>query len=73
MKVTIAGSTVTAGQVLHPDTTPPPISWSAPADGARVLGNVTLSASTTAAGGGGVQFLVDGNVVGSATLRAPTR
>ena len=54
VKVTIAGSTVTAGQVLHPDTTPPPISWSAPADGTRVLGNVTLSASTTAAGGGGV-------------------
>ena len=32
-----------------------------------MLGNVTLSASTTAAGGGGVQFLVDGNVVGSAS------
>ena len=31
-----------------------------------MLGNVTLSASSTAAGGGGVQFLVDGNVVGSA-------
>jgi hypothetical protein len=66
VKVTVAGSTVTAGQVLHPDTTPPPISWAAPADGARVSGNVPLSASTTAAGGGGVQFLVDGNVVGSA-------
>jgi hypothetical protein len=67
VKVTVAGNTVTAGQVLHPDTTPPPISWGAPADGARVLGNVTLSAGTTAAGSGGVQFLVDGNVVGSAT------
>ena len=66
VKVTIAGNTVTAGQVLHPDTTPPAISWGAPADGTRVLGNVTLSASSTAAGGGGVQFLVDGNVVGSA-------
>jgi hypothetical protein len=64
VQVTVAGSTVTAGQVLHPDTTPPPISWGAPADGARVLGNVTLSASTPA--GGAVQFLVDGNGVGSA-------
>jgi Bacterial Ig domain/Lysyl oxidase len=67
VKVTVAGATVTAGQVLHPDTTPPPISWGAPADGARVSGNVALSASTLTAGGGGVQFLVDGNVVGSAT------
>jgi Big-like domain-containing protein/lysyl oxidase len=67
VKVTIAGSTVTAGQVVRPDTTPPTITWGAPADGARVLGNVTLSASSPAAGGGGVQFLVDGNVVGSAT------
>ena len=38
VKVTIAGSTVTAGQVLHPDTTPPSISWGAPADGTRVRG-----------------------------------
>jgi hypothetical protein len=67
VKVTIAGSTVTAGEVRHLDTTPPQISWGAPADGARVLGNVTLSASTSSAGGGGVQFLVDGNVVASAT------
>jgi hypothetical protein len=67
VKVTIAGSTVTAGQVVHPDTTPPPISWDGPAEGARVAGNVTLSASSAAAGSGGVQFVVDGNVVGSAT------
>jgi hypothetical protein len=66
VKVTVTGSTVTAGQVLHPDSTPPSISWGAPAEGARVAGNVALSASAPAAGGGGVQFLVDGNVVGSA-------
>ena len=36
-------------------------------------GNVTLSASTPAAGGGGVQFLVDGNVVGLGRPRARTR
>lgn len=52
---------------MNPDTTPPPISWDGPAEGARVAGNITLSASTTAAGSGGVQFVVDGNVVGSAT------
>ena len=50
VKVTVAGSTVTAGQVLHPDTTPPPISWGAPADGARVSGNVALTASTSGRG-----------------------
>ena len=63
--MTIAGGVVTAGEVRHPDTTPPPISWGAPADGARVLGNVNLSASTATTGG--VQFVVDGNVVGTAT------
>jgi hypothetical protein len=66
VKVTVAGSVVTAGEVRHPDTTPPTITWDAPADGARVVGNVTLSASSASAGGGGVQFVVDGNVVGSA-------
>jgi Bacterial Ig domain/Lysyl oxidase len=65
VKVTIAGGIVTVGEVRHPDTTPPPITWGAPADGARVLGNVNLSAATATTGG--VQFVVDGNVVGTAT------
>ena len=63
---------MTAGQVLHPDTTPPAISWGAPADGTRVLGNVDPVRDQHAAGGGGVQFLVDGNVVGSAAA-SPSR
>jgi hypothetical protein len=66
VKVTISGSTVTAGEVRHPDTTPPPLTWSSPAEGSRVAGLVGLSASTTATTGG-VQFLVDGNPVGVAT------
>ena len=59
VKVTLANGNVTVGQVVHPDTTPPPITLTAPTDGARVKGLVTLSASTTS--GGPVQYLVDGN------------
>jgi hypothetical protein len=67
VKVTISGSTVTAGEVRHPDTTPPTITWSAPAEGTAVRGSVALSATAPTAGGGGVQFVVDGNLVGSDT------
>src|SRR4051794_12809051 len=65
VKVTITGGTVTAGQVTHPDTTPPQISMTAPSDGTTVRGAVRLAATTAAAGG--VQFLVDGAVVGTGT------
>ena len=63
VKVTVSGGRVTAGEVRHPDTTPPPVTLTAPADAARLSGTVTLTASTPATGG--VQFLVDGNVVGT--------
>jgi hypothetical protein len=59
VKVTLANGAVTVGQVVHPDTTPPAITLTAPTDGARVKGLATLSASTTS--GGPVQYLVDGN------------
>jgi Big-like domain-containing protein/lysyl oxidase len=65
VKVTIAGSTVTAGEVRHPDTTPPALTWGGPGEGTRVAGLVPLSASTPTTGP--VQFLVDGNTVGVAT------
>ena len=61
VKVTISGSQVTAGQVTHPDTSPPPITVSSPTSGARLSGTVALSAGTQATGG--VQFLLDGVVI----------
>ena len=66
VKVTISGSTITTGQVTHPDTTPPQITLASPVDGGRAAGMVTLSANTSATGAS-VQFLVDGNPVGTAT------
>jgi hypothetical protein len=68
VKVTVSGSRVTAGEVRHPDTTPPPVTLTAPADAARLSGTVTLTATTPATGG--VQFVVDGNVVGTSTSTA---
>jgi hypothetical protein len=68
VKVTVSGGRVTAGEVRHPDTTPPAVTLTAPADAARLSGTVTLTASTPATGG--VQFLVDGNPVGTSTSTA---
>jgi hypothetical protein len=56
---------VTAGEVRHPDTTPPPLTLTAPADNAAVSGNVTLTAA--AAPGLSVQYLVDGALVGTSS------
>lgn len=64
--VTISGSTVTAGTVRHPDTTPPAAALDAPADGSTVSGTTTLRASAPA-GTTRVDFMADGAVVGSAT------
>jgi Bacterial Ig domain len=63
--VTISNGQVTAGEVRHPDTTPPAVTLSSPADGATVKGSVALSATTPVSGTGRVQFVVDGNVVGT--------
>jgi hypothetical protein len=68
VKVTIAGSTVTAGQVTHPSTTPPAATMTAPLNGARVQGQVTMTANAPA--GASVQFIVDGTPVGTATQTA---
>jgi hypothetical protein len=64
--VTIAGSTVTAGEVRHPDSTPPDATLTAPAEGAVVKGQVELTASTPLASPAKVEFVVDGTVVGQA-------
>ncbi|NTX35657.1 M20/M25/M40 family metallo-hydrolase [Myxococcus sp. CA033] len=50
------------------DSEPPTVSLTAPSDGATVSGSVTLSATAADNTGiGRVEFLVDGNVVGTAT------
>jgi Domain of unknown function (DUF1929)/Bacterial Ig domain/Glyoxal oxidase N-terminus/Galactose oxidase, central domain/Kelch motif len=55
------------------DTTPPTVSISAPADGTTVSGSsVTVSATATDnVAVGKVQFLLDGNPLGSPVLQAP--
>jgi hypothetical protein len=65
VKVTISNGTVTAGEVRHPDTTPPPVTLNAPTDCTAATGSITMSATTAATGG--VQFLVDGNLVGTSS------
>jgi hypothetical protein len=55
-----------------PDTTPPSVSMTAPADGATLSGNVTLRASASDdAAVAGVQFLRDGQPLGSEDTAAP--
>jgi hypothetical protein len=68
VKVTISGATVTAGEVRHPDSTPPAATLTAPAEGDVVKGQVTLTASTPVASPSKVELVVDGNVVGAAPL-----
>ena len=54
------------------DSTPPTVSMTAPADGATVSGNVTVSANATDnIGLAGVQFLLDGAALGSEDTVAP--
>jgi hypothetical protein len=69
--VTVAGGQVSAGTVTHPDTTPPAVSLAAPADGAGVSGTVSLSASTPLTGAGRVEFVVDGERIGTSPDTAP--
>lgn len=66
VQVTVSGSTVTVGKVLHPDTTPPTGSLQSPADGSTVSGVTTLQAAPPA-GVSRVDFLADGTIIGSAT------
>ena len=55
-----------------PDTTPPAVAVTSPADGSTVIANGTLTANATDAGGvAGVQFKVDGNDVGAEDTVAP--
>ncbi|WP_347352614.1 Ig-like domain-containing protein [Intrasporangium sp.] len=71
VKVRITGSTLQTLETVYPDSTPPPASLTAPADGSQVHGTVTLTAATPPAGSRGVQFIVDGTPVGSPVTSAP--
>lgn len=52
-----------------PDTTPPTVSLTAPASGATVAGNVTLSATASDnVGVASVEFLVNGTVIGTDSM-----
>lgn len=62
----VQGGTYTA------DITAPTVSITAPATGATVSGNVAVTATATDSGGvAGVQFLVDGNNIGSEDTSSP--
>jgi Bacterial Ig domain/Lysyl oxidase len=70
VKLLIAGNTVQVLQTVIPTINPPPsVSLAAPSDGSKVSGTISLIAMTTA--GQSVQFLVDGQLVGSPISGAP--
>ncbi len=65
-------ATPIAGTAPPPDTTPPTVSISAPADGATLAGTTTLAASASDnVGVAGVQFLLDGSNLGNGVANPP--
>jgi hypothetical protein len=67
-----ANSFVTLTTVTIPDTTPPTVSVTAPANGSTVTGTVAVSAAANDnVGVAGVQFLLDGNALGAEDTTAP--
>ena len=71
-----AGNTTTATAVTvtvaNADTTAPTVSLTTPTNGATVLGTVSVTATATDAGGmAGVQFLLDGSLLGAEDTAAP--
>ena len=72
-QVRIVGNTVTVLQQTNPNSTPPTVTLTSPASGSSVSGVVTLTATATATLSPvqSVQFLVDGQPVGSPVTSAP--
>jgi hypothetical protein len=71
-QTTSAAVTVTVSNGPPPDTTPPTVSITAPANGATVSGTVTVTANATDnVGVAGVQFLRDGVTFGAEDTSAP--
>jgi hypothetical protein len=70
----ISGKSVTVISQTNPGTTPPTVSLTAPASGASLSGTVTLQASAAAtapATVSAVQFLLDGQPLGSPVTSTP--
>jgi Concanavalin A-like lectin/glucanases superfamily/Domain of unknown function (DUF1929)/Bacterial Ig domain/IPT/TIG domain/Kelch motif len=71
------GNTTTSAAVMvtvsnAPDTTPPTVAMTAPAEGATVSGSVTVSAAASDnVGVVGVQFLLDGAALGAEDTTSP--
>ena len=71
-RTTSASVTVTVNNAPPPDTTPPAVSLTAPANGATVSGTITVSASASDnVGVAGVQFFSDGTALGAEDTTAP--
>jgi hypothetical protein len=67
-----AAVSVTVSNAPPPDTTPPSVAITAPAEGATVSGEIMVSADAADDSGvAGVQFLVDGVAVGAEDTAAP--
>jgi hypothetical protein len=72
VKLTITGNTVQVLQTVTPVLSAPPnITLMAPSDGATVSGSVQITASTATTTG--VQFLVDGQLLGGVVTTSPYR
>jgi hypothetical protein len=71
VRITISAGSVTAGEVRHPDTTPPDAQLVAPVEGAVVKGTVPLTAQTALTAPAKVELVVDGTVVGTAPTGGP--
>jgi len=70
VELTISGNTVHVLQTVVPTLPPPPgITVTSPADGASVSGSVQLTVNTATSSG--VQYLIDGQPLGSLITTAP--
>jgi hypothetical protein len=70
----ISGNSVTVLSQTNPGTTPPTVTMTSPANGASVSGTVAVQASAVAGGSNtitSVQFLLDGQPLGSALTAPP--
>ena len=68
----VADSATSVTGAAPPDSTPPTVSITAPANGAQVADAITVTATAADnTGVNGVQFLVDGNPIGAEDTTAP--
>ncbi len=71
-KIEIEGDTVRVLEQTHPNSTPPTVTLTSPATGSALSGTATLSATASGpAPISSVQFLLDGEPIGSPVTSAP--